>query len=234
MASRKSKAPKCLFNYLDWFCIFIGILTSVATIILVGDERPPLYVLAGLVALNGGIIGTLLGIKGRRSNFIFAALNAISYGYTAWCNQFYGSAIINILVYMPFSFFGFYSWSKNRNANKEVIARKLTIRQLALFTIAIILSTIALNGILILFDGSSTILDSAATILVLFATILAVLRYREQWVVWLIADILQLIMWTTTNDPAILVMRIFFPLSSIYGFINWRKLVQKPKKSKKR
>lgn len=233
MASKNQRHQKRLFNYLDWFCILIGVLTSIATI-FIGNERSPLYIIAGLVALNGGIIGTILGIKGRRSNFIFAVLNALAYGYTAWCNQFYGSAIINILVYMPFSFFGFYSWGKNRNANKEVIARKLSVRQLVFFTMAIITSTIVLNSILILCNGSSTILDSAATVLVFFATILAILRYREQWIVWLIADVLQLFMWTTTNDPAILVMRIFFPLSSIYGFINWRKLVQKPKKSQKK
>ena len=234
MASKNQKHKKQhLFNYLDLFCILIGILTSVVTM-LNGSGCPPLCLVAGLIALNCGIIGTLLSIKGRRSNFIFEILHALAYGYTAWCSHFYGSAAINVLVYVPFSLFGFYSWGKNSNANKEVIARKLSARQLVLFVAAIIVSTIILNTVLTFCSGSSTILDSAATILVFFATVLAILRYREQWVVWFIAHILQLCMWTTVNNPAILVIRIFFLFASVYGFINWRKLVQKSKKPQKK
>lgn len=233
MASKKQNHQKYLFNYLDWFCIVIGILTSVATV-LMGGGKSPLYIIADIVALLSGIIGTILAIKGRRSNFIFAVLNALTYSLVSWCNQFYGSAIINLLVYMPFSLIGFYNWGKNRNKNKEVIARTLTIRELIACIALIAISSVVLNSILIMASGSSTILDSAATVLVFFATFFAAFRYREQWVAWFIADVLQLFMWTTTNDPAILVLRIFFPLSSIYGFINWRKLVKVPQKPKKK
>ena len=227
---KNQKRKTHLFNYLDWACILIGILASIITIVN-NNGCSPLCLIACLVALNGGIIGTLLSIKGRRSNFIFEILHSLTYGYTAWCNQFYGSAVINALVYVPFSLFGFYSWGKNRNANKEVLARKLSVRQIVLLVVAMIASTAILNSVLTLCNGSSTILDSAATVLVFSATILAVLRYREQWIVWLIAHALQLCMWTTVNNPAILVIRIFFLFASVYGFINWRKLVQKPKKS---
>ncbi len=230
---KNQKHKKRLFNYLDWFCILIGVSASIATV-LNGGECSPLCLIAGLVALNCGIIGAILGIKGRRSNFIFEILHALTYGYTAWCNQFYGSAVINALIYAPFSLFGFYSWGKNSNANKEVIARKLSVRQLALLTAVIIVSTIALNGILTFCKGSSTILDSISTVLVFFATVLAIFRYREQWVIWFITNFLQLCMWTTINSPAILVIRIFFLFASVYGFISWRKLVQKPKKSQKK
>lgn len=80
--------------------------------------------------------------------------------------------------------------------------------------------------LLVALGGEYTILDSAATVLVIFATILAVLRFREQWLFWLLSDILQLIMWTTINDPAVLTLRIFFPIGAVYGYINWRKLIK--------
>ena len=49
-----------------------------------------------------------------------------------------------------------------------------------------------------------------------------------------ISDALQLIMWTQTNDPAVLALRIFFPLAAVYGYINWKKLIGTPKTTAKR
>ena len=76
-------------------------------------------------------------------------------------------------------------------------------------------------------DGHSTILDSATTILIIFASVLGVLRYREQWLVWIIADTMMLVMWAPVGNPAVIALRIFYVVSSVYGYINWRKFIQK-------
>ena len=219
------------FNFLDWLCIAISLAVSIVVIFFY-HENSPFYTFVSVVALNGGVLGTILSIKGRRSNFIIAFIEAFACFYTSWANHFIGNALINILFYAPATIIGFHSWGKHSGRDKKVIARKFTPIQ-AIIAIAIfVATTILLNLILVALGGAYTIIDSAATILIIFATILAVLRFREQWLAWLLSDILQLIMWTTTNDPAILALRIFFPLSAIYGYINWRKLI-KPPRSKK-
>ena len=179
-----------------------------------------------IVALNGGIICTVLNVKGRRNNFIFGFFEAFACGYTSLVNHFLGNALINFVFYAPTTLIGFYSWGKHRDQDKQVIARKFTTAQTILAIIIFIATTAILNYVLDALGGSSTILDSAATILIIFATLLGVFRYREQWIFWLASDTLQLIMWTTTNDPAVLTLRIFFPLSAIYGYLNWRKLIR--------
>ena len=122
---------------------------------------------------------------------------------------------------------GFYSWGKHSNKNKDVIARKLSIWQIIVATIAFIIALFGLNFILECCGGHSTILDSAATILIIFASVLGVLRYREQWTIWIIADFLMLLMWINSNNPAVIVMRTFYVVGSIYGYFNWRKFINR-------
>ncbi len=224
----KSKTTKIKFNLLDWLCFAISAVVSLI-IILFYHENPPFYTFMGIVALNTGVIGTILNIKGYRSNYIFALINAFACFYTSWINHFIGNALMNLAFYGPANLVGFHSWGKHSGKDKKVIARKFTLIQAIAAAFIFIITTILFNVILVALGGSQTILDSATTVLAVFAIILSILRFREQWVFWLLSDILQLIMWTTTNDPAVLALRIFFPLSSIYGYISWRKLIKKPK-----
>ncbi len=230
-SKRKNQSATLRFNFLDWLFLAVGLIASITTIIT-DHEHTSIYIAASLLALNCAIIGTLLSIKGRRTNFIFSFVNAITYCFVAWSNQFYGSFVVNALFYAPCAVIGFYSWGKHSRKNQEVIARKLTLKQDILLIIIFLTTTALLNYILGAVGGQSTLLDSAGNILVIFASILVALRFREQWLVWLASDLLQLTMWTSVNDPATLVLRIFFVISSIYGYINWRKLV-KTSRSKK-
>lgn len=223
----KKSTTKVHFNLFDYIFFAVGIITSIATIIFY-QSRSPLYIVFSVIALDSAIISTILSIKGRRSSFCFSLINALSFGFVSWSNQFYGSAMINVLFFAPCAFIGFYLWSKNSRKNGEVIARKLTFKQVILVIATFLISTFSLNFFLESVGGQSTILDSSGNILVIFASILVVFRYREQWLFWFASDILQLIMWSTASDPTILVMRIFFVFGSIYGYINWRKLLKKP------
>lgn len=218
--------PKKKLNLLDWAFIAIGLIVSVYILIFY-HENPPLYTIVSVIALNGGIIGTVLSIKGYKINFIFSFIESFACGYTSQVNHFFGNAVINIFFYAPCMILGYFLWGKHQSKDKKVIARKLTPVQIAISIVIFIVATAVLNLILTTFDGNQTILDSSGTVLVAFATILSILRYRETWLVWLLCDILQLLLWTTTNDPALLTLRIFFPISALYGYIYWKKLLKK-------
>jgi nicotinamide mononucleotide transporter len=224
MPRKYSKKQKRRFNLLDYFCIGASIVLSIA-IALFYHENPPFYTAMSIVALICGVVDTILNIKGFRSTYIFAFIEAFACFYTSWTNHFLGNAIINLVFYAPIALFGFYSWGKHRDKNKRVIARRFTTKQAIVTAIVYLVVVMILNAVLTTFGGKLTILDSAATVFVIFAIVLSVLRFREQWIFWFLSDILQLIMWTTTNDPAVLALRIFFPLGAIYGYVNWKTLI---------
>ncbi len=50
-----------------------------------------------------------------------------------------------------------------------------------------------------------------------------ILRYREQWLLWIVLNVLSILLWWEEN-PAMRVMYIAYLVNSIYGFYNWTKL----------
>ena len=192
------------FSPLDWLCIATGVTVSIMTI-LTDQSHSSTYIAASIILLNAGILEVVLGINGRRSCYIFAAIGAA----------------FSILV----------AQIDHSDKNKDVIARRLTTKQIIIVGIIFVVSSIGLKLILDSMGSQSTMLDGIATIMIVFASLLGVLRYREQWLAWFVADVLLLIMWIGTGGPAIIATRVFFVLSSIYGYINWRKLVKGNKRS---
>ena len=73
--------------------------------------------------------------------------------------------------------------------------------------------------------GSSTGLDGLTTIITVAAQILMILRYREQWLLWIGLNILSIFLWAET--PAIYLMYSAYLPNSLYGYYNWTKLVKR-------
>ena len=233
MATKKSKfqSPALRFNLFDWGLVAVAIITSVVAILDHHDS--PLYLIADIITLDASVLYMILSAKGRRSNFIFCIVGTLTYIYLAWINQFYGSLALNLFYYIPCAIIGFYLWGRNSNKNHEVKARKLTRRQLIMVIALSVATSILFKFTLDALGGASTTLDSTATMVAIVANLLVLLRYREQWLFWLATDILQLVMWTNTDDPIMIVMRLLYPITAVYGYINWRKLVKLPRKSAK-
>ena len=223
-STKRPKSKPQRFGFIDYLSVVVGIVASVLTII-VEREQPPLYIIMSILMLNCGIMEMVLGIKGRRSNYVFALFSAIGTIFVAFIDQFYGNMVINVF-YIFVCITGVYLWGKHRDKNKNVIARKLTPWQIAVVALSLTVAAIGLNILLEYFGGHSTVLDSIATVLIVFASVLGVLRYREQWLIWFTADVLALIMWLDTGNPAAIIMRAFLVIGSAYGYFNWRKLLK--------
>ena len=52
-----------------------------------------------------------------------------------------------------------------------------------------------------------------------------ILRYREQWLLWIALNILSIFLWAET--PAMYLMYSAYLLNSLYGYYNWTKLVKR-------
>ena len=78
-------------------------------------------------------------------------------------------------------------------------------------------------------EGATPGLDSATSILSVVATTLMVMRYAEQWLVWIMVNSVAVAMWVIavmhhqTQGFAVLAMWIMFLLNSVYGWYQWRK-----------
>ena len=65
--------------------------------------------------------------------------------------------------------------------------------------------------------GQGTLLDSASTTISVFANLLMMLRYREQWLLWIIIDIITVIMWILAKDLIMVTMWSVYLINAFYG-----------------
>ena len=49
-----------------------------------------------------------------------------------------------------------------------------------------------------------------------------ILRYREQWILWIALNILSIVLWA--DNPSMYLMFGAYLLNSVYGFYNWSRL----------
>lgn len=186
------------------------------------DEKAPVL---GVIAGISGIICNVFISKGKISNYFFGVIFAYSYFYVAWANNFLGEMNTTLYVYIPAQFIGYFLWKENMqkdNGADAVVAKSLTTKGWLALIAFIAVGTIAIKSMLEYYGGSSTGLDGLTTIIVVAAQALMALRYREQWVLWIVLNVISIALWA--DSPAVYTMYAAFLLNAIYGFYNWTKL----------
>ncbi|CAM4135510.1 nicotinamide riboside transporter PnuC [Lederbergia lenta] len=220
------------FGIWTWFeKIWLTIFTAITIYLFFAFEDS----LIGLVSSLTGMLCVVLVAKGKITNYYFGIINTLTYGYLAYTYGLYGDAMLNLLFYFPAQFIGIYLWGKHRatgNVQGEDVVVARVQKKFRLIVLTILLW--ALYAIFLVYLGGRSIgLDSATTILSVIAQILMIKRYVEQWLVWILVNILSIAMWIIElirqdgNDWAIALMWTAFLINSIYGYLNWRKLYKK-------
>lgn len=215
------------------------------------------FVISPISAITG-IVCVLLVAKGKISNYIWGLINAITYGYIAYRCGYYGDMLLNIVWFVPMQLVGFIFWKKmlKTDSKTDVKMKRLTLKQF-IFILGIgMIFTMGLGLILSYVNGwfvevmqrnvsiynyldqvtgisfLGEMLDASTETLQIIATILMTLAFREQWLFWILTNIISITLWvivliadfTTISFVApILLMWIAFLINSIYGYIEWSK-----------
>ncbi|MFD0966119.1 nicotinamide riboside transporter PnuC [Seminibacterium arietis] len=184
-----------------------------------------------ILAMISGIAGIICVVfvgKGKISNYLFGLIFAYTYFYVALGNKFYGEMNTTLYVYIPAQFIGYFLWKANmtkaEGETEAVVAKILTVKGWLGLISAVVIGSVAFIYTLSFTDGNSIGLDGVTTVLVVAAQLLMILRYREQWILWIIINILSIVLWAET--PAMYLMFGAYLLNSLYGYYNWSKLAK--------
>jgi nicotinamide mononucleotide transporter len=229
-----------MFDYLkkyfaDWNAWDFG-WTLVATAVAVwlglqwgeGGWRTWLSILTCLT----GLWCVILVAKGRILNYYVGIVNVIGYAYIAYGYQLYGEVMLNALYFLPMQFIGLYIWLKNKDpkVKDKVIVKFMTQDQRLGWAALSVAATLAYGFWLRHLGDPVPFLDSCSTVLSIIAMILMAWRYMEQWVLWIVVDIVSIWMWVLvlldkgTNDIAMVVMWSAYLINAVYGFVAWIKM----------
>ncbi|QNV37541.1 nicotinamide riboside transporter PnuC [Rothia terrae] len=195
----------------------------------------PQGIIGSIVAISGVICVALVG-KGRISNYFFGVIQNVLYLYLSLQAVFYGEVMIAVF-YVLTQFWGLYTWRKNltRQANegdaKDVKTRRIAFTGWAAVAVILALGTWLYGMLLASIGSNQPYIDSFTTTIAVIAQILMVYRYREQWALWIVLNLAQIVLWLTSDTAGsmdMVVMYIAFIFNSIYGWYNWSKLSATP------
>lgn len=216
----------CSKEFIKGYSLFdrIFLITMLLLQIVVFAITPdtPLAIIAGI----SGVISVVLCAKGKISFYFIGFVQTISYLFLAWQNRFYGEVLENIF-YLVTMIWGIFVWKKHLQDDGEegqvVEAKKFTPLQWILSIIITIIGSIGMGYALTLIDSNQAYTDACTNILAIYAQLLMVRRYREQWIWWLLIDILCVKMWFVAGNWSMVAMYIAWIANCIYGWYNWSK-----------
>ena len=212
------------FTYFEWGMILAVI--GFTTYFSINDNTNTLmYLIIDAVAAISGILCVVLCAKGKKSQYIWGLLNVIGYVIIAWINKYYGEVMLNALYYLPSQFIGYYLWNKHINEEtNDVEGNKLNLTKSILLVVICTIGIIIYKLVLDALGGQGTLLDSASTTISIFANLLMMLRYREQWLLWIIIDAITVAMWFIAKDFIMVTMWSVYLVNAFYGYYNWSKI----------
>jgi len=137
----------------------------------------------------------------------------------------YGQVALNALYYLPTQFIGMYMWKKHMNEDINAVkSKKMSPKQVGGYIFVTALGIVGCQYILELLGGKQTWLDSTTLIISIVANALMVLRYKEQWALWIVVDIITVTMWILAGDMIQVSMWSIYLLNAFYGFYKWSKM----------
>ena len=214
------------FSLFEW-AMLISVIGFTIYFALIDKENTIYHLIIDGIAAICGIFCVVLCAKGKKSQYIWGLINVIGYIIIAFINKYYGEVMLNALYYLPSQFIGYYLWNKHENKKTEnVKGKKLNIKQTLVLLVCTGLSIFLYKLLLDYLGGNNTILDSASTMISIIANTLMLLRYREQWLLWIIIDMITVVMWILMKDYIMVTMWAVYLINAFYGYINWTKIAK--------
>ena len=215
----------------DWFLIVGVIVSNVVYSLLSGNVD-----IVGSVAGVAGVLCVVLVAKGSIWNYVFGVVNVSLYAYISYKASLYGDAGLNALYYFPMQFIGWWQWRKRGAAmsqneaggqSVQVKARRFNGTQRVLLFAGCAAAVVAGGFLLKTLGDPQPFKDSTTTVLSIVAQALMALAFMEQWILWIITNIVSVAMWCVcvargdAHAAVMVIMWVFYLMNSLNGLRVW-------------
>lgn len=222
---------KKVVNYFNDWTLFEKIWLVVFTVLVVGLSLYWQDTVMGVMCSLTGIWCVVLVAKGRIANYWVGIVNVVLYAIISYGYKYYGEVMLNAFYFLPMQFIGAYIWIKNKKPNSKgvVVIKSLSNNKRVLWSVVSIVGVIVYGTFLKSIGGAMPYIDAMSTVLSVIAMLLMAFRFFEQWVLWIVVDVVTVILWFVVmanggNDVSILLMWVAYLVNAVYGLHNWVKM----------
>ena len=208
-----------------YWVAFLGIAGLIASI-YVGDSFFSVSVL-----LSGIICVSLIAI-GRVEGYIVGLYNSVSYAWLAYTNGLFGETMLNLGFFLPTGILGIYLWRQKLKEDVVLMRSLKWLHRIGIVVLCIILTLALGYGLSMLEGQNSPYLDATTNVLSIIATFLMLLRYMEQWFLYITLNVVTITMWVIrwnaqgNSSDLMIIMWVLFFVNSLYGCWRWHKGAQ--------
>ena len=212
------------FDYI--FMLILLIAQIVVFIIDPGTSDEWINVLSIIAGITG-TISTVLCAKGKITYLVYGFIQTSLFLIISCYSKLWIEAGESIF-YLISILISVFVWKKNliktEEQSVEVKAKKLSKKGLIFTGTGLLVFAIICYCIdkFILY-GAQVELDALSLALTVFAQILCTYCYKEQWILWLVLDVIQVIMFILIGNYVLAVMYIGWTINCIYGWYQWSK-----------
>jgi len=178
------------------------------------------------VAVIFGILSVWFARKENIWVYPTGIINVLVYVYLCFFAGLYADMAINAFYFLM-SVFGWYNWTRRVDATHHVPISTLNAKQRLFYILLIAVSFVIIYYILSNFTKSTVpVLDSFTTSLFIAGMWLMAIKKIENWLLWIVGDIMVIPMFAIKGLAFTSVQYIVFLVLAIMGYIEWRKRIK--------
>lgn len=183
------------------------------------------------MALIANVLYVVLAAKRKRLCWLFGAIGAVTTGIVLVEVDLFSDAVLQA-YYFAMAIYGWFAWQTEEQEVELEIKRMVGSDHLMVFAIALP-ATIAFGMFWKQFGAAFPYIDGATTAFSFLATWMVVKKYLENWVYWIVIDLVTIVIYWIKGLYLFSFLFVFFTIIAIWGYLAWRKALKQKTPARK-
>lgn len=173
-----------------------------------------------IIAVVFSILYVVLATRENIWCWFCAAISVSLYIYICFSVKLYLETGLNVF-YLIMAIYGYWQWNRPK---KEISISTWSLqRHLLIFVVGIIASFFLGKLFEIFTDAALPILDSFTTIFSLFATYMVTKKILENWIYWIVIDIVSVYLYFSRDLQLTAGLFAAYTIIAVFGYLSWKK-----------
>ena len=180
-----------------------------------------------LVAVFFGLFSVWYAKKDNILVFPTGLISTSIYAYLLWQWSLLGDSMINV-YYFIMSIYGWYHWTRKKDDVDEFPISLMTKREKGMATVIFAVIIVFVVLVYLYFDKFTTwysYLDTLLTSLFFVGMWLMAKRKIENWIFWIVGDLLSIPLYLAKGYTFTSLQYIVFTIIAVYGYLEWKKIL---------
>ncbi len=206
------------FSGLDWLSVLLIVVTGVLAL---ASRWMLLASWLEAIAFVSGALCVWLVVRENVWNFPIGILNVAVFFFVFAQSKLYADAGLQV-VYALLNLYGWFLWLRGGPQDRELKISRVKQFEAGVLAIMLLLITTGLWFLLHRFGGSASFWDALTTALSLIAQWMLCRKQLENWVVWIVADIIYVPLYLYKELYLTALLYLVFLCMATIGWLQWR------------